>query len=73
VRALDIWPENWPAFCVFHRLRTQWNVGPGGVIGLRYESLPLALQIHGVPQEHWPDTLDAIQVMEHETLRLCAA
>jgi hypothetical protein len=70
VQALGIWPDNWPAFRVFHRLRTQWTVGMSGAIGLRLEGLPFALQVEQVPAEDWAEVTTDVQVMEHETLRL---
>lgn len=42
----------------------------GGAVGLRYEALPFALQLHGVPAAEWGEVTDAVQVMEAETLRL---
>lgn len=68
-----IWPENLYAFNVFYSLRTQWNVGMAGVIGLRNESLEFALRMERVPQPDWPDVVTAVQVMEAETLRLWRA
>jgi hypothetical protein len=67
---LDIWPENLFAFQVFYRLRTQWQVGMNGAVGLRLEAAPLALELEGVPRAQWPEVLDSVQAMEHETLRL---
>lgn len=67
---LGIWPENWAAFRVFYRLRTQWAVGMGGAIGLRMEPMPFAMQLEQVPQEDWTEVADGVQIMEHETLRL---
>ena len=65
-----IWPDNWAAFRVFHRLRTQWTVGMGGAVGLRLESMPFAMQIEQVPAEDWNEVTTAVQIMETETLRL---
>lgn len=69
---LGIWPENWQAFRVFYRLRTQWASGMGGAIGLRYETLPFALRLEQVARADWPEVTDGLQIMEHETLRLLA-
>lgn len=40
-----------------------------GAVGLRMEAMPLALRLEGVPRPDWPEVVDAVQVMEHETLR----
>jgi len=66
----DIWPDNVAAFDVFYRLRTQWNVGFSGAIGLRYEALQLALELEGVPRSDWPEVTNGVQLMEQETLRI---
>lgn len=66
----DIWPENVDAFRVFYRMRTQWNSGMNGPIGLRYEAAPLALRMEQVPPRMWPEVMDSLQLMESETLRI---
>ena len=66
----DIWPENIHAFNVFCRLRTQWNVGLNGLVGLRYETLPFALELEQVPKPDWAEATDGVQTMEIETLRI---
>jgi hypothetical protein len=67
---LDIWPENLDAFNVFYRLKTQWNTGMNGPIGLRLESLPFAFEVEGIARDKWPEVTNGVQIMESETLRL---
>lgn len=67
---LDIYPDNLDAFNVFFKLRTQWQIGMNGPVGLRYEALPLALELEGIPRARWPQVTEGVQVMESETLRL---
>lgn len=67
---LDIYPENLEAFNVFFKLRTQWQIGMNGPVGLRYEALPLALELEGIPRTRWSQVTEGVQVMESETLRL---
>lgn len=55
---------------MFYRLRTQWNVGMSGATGLRYEAITLAMELEGVARGNWPQVMDGVQVMEHETLRI---
>lgn len=73
MQPLDIWPENWPALLVYDAMRTQWSVGMAGAIGLRYEALPLALEMQGIARADWPDTIAGVRAMEAETLRLLRA
>lgn len=66
-----IWPDNWLAFNVFRRMLTQLNMGAmGGVIGLRYEALPIVLRACQVPRADLPEVLDSLQVMERHMVRL---
>ena len=56
---------------VFSRLTTQINVGPmGGVLGLRYEAIPVVLRLLAVPREEWPDLFERIRVMESEAMQI---
>lgn len=63
---VEVWPEHEAALGLFSRMGTQWNVGMGGPIGLRYEALyPL---IRRTCPGQFDETLDQIQVMEAEAL-----
>lgn len=53
---------------LFTAVSTQWNVGMGGPICLRYEALPFALQAHGIPRAHWRAVWDDIRSMEAAAL-----
>ena len=52
----------------FHTLvmLSQLNVGMSGIVGLRYEALPLVFQICGIKPDR--DLFDGIRVMEHVLL-----
>lgn len=39
-----MWPENWPTVQVFLLSSTQWNVGMGGLVGLRYEAVDVVMR-----------------------------
>jgi len=65
---LDIWPENRNAVAMFEDMVTSWNVGPGGVVGLRYETAPLFFEANGIEKPQWRETLDGIKVMEAAAL-----
>jgi hypothetical protein len=67
---LDLWPEHWPAVRLFSAAQTQWSVGPGGVIGLRYEALPVLMDCQGVPADQRADLMNDLQTMERAALEL---
>lgn len=55
---------------VARRLLTQLQISPGGkMIGLRYEALPLAMEVEQVPRADWPGVMDAVQVVERYLVR----
>ena len=68
--SLGVWHENWHAVEVAARSMTQWNVSMSGVVGLRYEALPLVMRALGVPRAAWPEVFAGIQVIEAECLKL---
>lgn len=46
--AVEIWPENWPAFDLFCTLGTQWRTGMSGPTGLDYTAtLACIAALHG--------------------------
>lgn len=65
-RDIEVWPENWQIMLVFIDMLSQWNVGMNGVIGLRYEAMPMVLQVHGIKPDR--DLFDGIRVMERAAL-----
>lgn len=68
---VEVYPEHWESLSVFAAMGTQINVaGMGGVIGYRYEALPVVLDIHGIPVDRRRDVFDDFRVLEAETVRL---
>jgi hypothetical protein len=65
----EVWPENWRALNIFGDMMTQWTVGMGGPVGLRYEALQAVLDLRSVPQDEREETFSGVQVMESEALR----
>jgi hypothetical protein len=56
---------------VFSRLTTQFNVGPmGGVVGLRYEAIPIVLRLLQVPRAECPKLFEQLRVCESEALTI---
>jgi len=65
----QLWAEHQQAFTAFCRLRTQWQVGFNGEVGLRYETLGFVLEMEQVPRADWPLVVNEIQLMEHAMLQ----
>jgi hypothetical protein len=63
-----IWKENAATVEVFSAMLTQWNVGPGGVIGLRYEALPALLEMSRIPAADLRLVFGGLRVMERAAL-----
>lgn len=61
---VGVWIENWPIKQVFAAMLSQWNVGMNGAIGLRYEALPLVLELHCIEAEQRREVFDGLRVME---------
>ena len=66
----DCWPDNWQPLKVLEAMSTQWNVGNNAVIGLRYESLPVVMDILGVKKKARAGLLEALRIMEQEALQI---
>ena len=66
----EVWPENWPAWCLYARVSTQWRVGGMGTyIGLDYTPLFAIMQAMGLQGEEWHQTFDDIRVIECAALQ----
>lgn len=65
----DVWEENWDAFLIFGRLRTQWRTGMAGPTGLDYTLFDKLCDRFGVKNKRRQlEILDKIQVMEDAAL-----
>lgn len=60
----NVWPDNWLSVSVFDAMGTQWNVGPGGPVGLRYEALREVRSHFRVTAARWPAVFDDLRLME---------
>ncbi|WP_228732872.1 DUF1799 domain-containing protein [Klebsiella aerogenes] len=63
---IEVWPDCWPAFCVFQGCATQWRTGMAGPTGLDYNVLPWLMKIHGIEDE--AAALKDIRLMERVAL-----
>ncbi|MEW5666192.1 DUF1799 domain-containing protein [Pseudomonas putida] len=70
--AVEVWPDAWPAFCLFEALGTQWRLGPGGPSGLDYAAIPGTAKMIGLKSRELSETFDDLRVMENEALTVMA-
>lgn len=68
--AVEIWPENLPAYELFNALGTQWRTGMGGATGLDYNVVPAVLRLQAVPRADWPQLFADLRVMEAAALQV---
>jgi hypothetical protein len=66
----ECWPDNWLPLQVFKTMDTQWNVGQNAVIGLRYEALPVVMDVMGVKKKARAGMLQSLRIMEQEALQV---
>lgn len=50
------------------RMQSQWQPGPSGVVGLRYEAMAFVMDIEEIPQKDRAAVMDEVQVMESTVL-----
>jgi hypothetical protein len=67
--AIEIWPENWPAFDLFGQLSTQWRVGMSGPTGLAYEAVYPLLDRIAASRAEWDELFADLRFMEAEALK----
>jgi len=52
---------------------TQWNVVPGGYVGLKYEALTFVCEALGIKDKARAELLDSLRIMENEALKVINA
>ena len=62
--AVEVWPDNWDAVLLFHRLGSQWLVGPGGPYGLNYMVLYHMMDRMSLTPERYDELEEEIQILE---------
>jgi len=68
---VDVWPEHGLPLLLISRMSTQLHVGAMvGVIGYRYEALPVVYRSLAGSEEAWPDVFADFQEIEREVVRL---
>lgn len=66
--AVEVYEENWPAWELFTYMQTQWNVGPGGIIGYRYEVAHHKLDRARLDPEEYEIRMEELRIMESAAL-----
>lgn len=62
--SIKVFPENWLTVQVFTAMLTQWNAGFSGVIGMRYEALPVVMNMLEIPKKERRNIFFGLSVME---------
>jgi hypothetical protein len=66
---VELWPENWPAWCLFVDIQTQWRTsGMGGPSGLDYGPLFKLMEHQGLTGKEWREMFDDIRALESAAL-----
>lgn len=66
----ECWPDNRLPLQLFAALSTQWNVGTGGVIGLKYESIAVVFEEFEIKKNERAELINALRTMETEALKV---
>lgn len=66
----ELWEDNVTAVKIFDDMMTQWHHGPAGPAGLRYEALPVVMNLRHVPAARRAEVFDAVQTMERAALEV---
>lgn len=67
---IDVLPDVWESFVVFDSMGTQWRTGPGGVIGLDYNVVPLVMESLDIERKEIKVILPDLQVMERVAMKV---
>lgn len=67
-RAVEVWPENWPAVSMFCEINTQWRASGGARYGLDYSVLFRRLDDLCDGRDEWEWMYQDIRVMERAAL-----
>lgn len=70
--AFEIHPDNVEAVALFLQLKTQWRIVAGATravhLGIVYASIPVVMDLLGVPLERRPALFGELRVMEYAAL-----
>lgn len=51
-------------------MSTQWNVGQHAVVGMRYEALPVVMDVMRIKKKQRAGLLESLRIMEQEALQV---
>ena len=66
---VEVWPENWPSWCLWVEMGNQWRIGVGGIAGLDYTPLFLRMDRMSLDDERWNELFHDIRVCEAAALK----
>lgn len=66
--AVEVWPENWPAYQLFAFLGTQWRAGGMGIIGLDYSTMWQKMDRMNLEPSEYEELEADMQVMEYAAI-----
>lgn len=64
---IEVWECIADSFAFYGRIDSQWRCGPGGIIGLDYNVIPMMAEIYGVEVNQY--LMQDIAVMEAAALK----
>lgn len=67
-QSVEVWPENWPAWCLWTQVRNQWRIGMGGAFAIDYGPLFTLMDRLRLDDDSWQAMFDAIRVIESAAL-----
>lgn len=65
---IEVWSDNLSTLHVFESMSSQWNVGAHGLIGLKYEVLPMIFRLQGIKRQQHREIFNGLRVMENAAL-----
>jgi hypothetical protein len=65
---VEVWPENWPAWCLFAEMSGQWRVGFAGRYALDYTPLFARMERQRLDDATWEQRFSDVRVMEQAVL-----
>lgn len=67
--SVEVWPENWPSWCLWTEICGQWRTGFAGHYALDYTALFARLDRMRLDDERWEELFADIRVCEAAALR----
>lgn len=65
---VEVWPENWRAWCLFHEMAGQWRVGFGGRYALDYSTLFARMDRMALSDAEWNELYADVRICEAAAL-----